>query len=35
MLNQIVGRDNRLHEGVRLHHPQINLERRPMLQHGT
>ena len=30
-----MGRDNRLHEGVRLHHPQINLERAQILQHRT
>ena len=32
---QNVDCDNRLHEGVRLHHPQINLERPQNLQHRT
>ena len=35
VVNQTVDRDNRLHEGVRLHHPQINLERPQILRYRT
>ena len=34
-VNQNVDSDSRLHEGVRLHHPQINLGRPQIMQHRT